>query len=208
MADYSCRKVCLSKNVDLIQETCTWEKPLFGGSPQTAYQGSAATGHSYHHLWCLPFQSASGVEEDHLPQISLCFSVGTQVPSEPWMQSRCIGCLRGILKDEVETFPSFGEPWAWWNWPCLASKWHMCFLCCLVAPNSICGSGAWPLWSLEGRKPSLLSPGLLPLSICIFFQDKFPVISQESVLIPMDLLPPWVGYKWHPPCWKCSQTTF
>lgn len=50
----------------------------------------------------------------------------------------------------------------------------------------------WGLTSVvTRRKETFFTPsGSLHLSICIFFQDKFPVISQESVLIPMDLLPP------------------
>lgn len=43
LADYSCRKKSLSKNVALIQEACTREEPLFHRSPQPAERNSAGT---------------------------------------------------------------------------------------------------------------------------------------------------------------------
>lgn len=75
----------------------------------------------------------------------------------------------------------------------------------LVVLNSVHGNGAGSLQPLNRRKSSPL-PGLLCLSICVFLQDRLPVIGQDSALIPMGHAAPGIVMQMASAFWRCSHS--
>ena len=78
-------------------------------------------------------------------------------------------------------------------------------LCCLQVLSGICGTGAWLLWSLKGRKSFLPYPGPSAFEHLCLSLGQVPRI---WLLFQWAVLLPWVCYVKACPAWNIVKATF